>query len=120
LDTASDAAKKANNTALSTQIQSALDARKALFDILTANYQNDEDGIQMQGALREDIQTAFFVAQNVPTKPGDQFVGRVTAELRDAVAKYNAYVTGVLPVVNSALKAVSMKPLEPIAPEYMP
>ncbi len=103
-----DAAQKAKNDALVTQIESAQRAHDALFDQLTANYQNAEDGIQRPGKLREDIETAFFTALGLVTEPTKSFVQRVDREYDGGVASYNAYVRS-LSTVNASLKAAKLK-----------
>ncbi len=109
------AAAKAKNAALSTAIGNAQSARTTLFNSLTANYHNDEDSIERQGALREDIETAYYSAQGLVTQPVLDYVARTTAELAAAKTRFNAFVTGVLPGVNAALKAANMKPLPTVA-----
>jgi photosystem II stability/assembly factor-like uncharacterized protein len=111
IDAGSDGAKKANNADLTATLAVASTARQSIFDALTADYQNDEDGIQRPGALREDLQTAYFGAQGVMTHPVANYIGRVTGELRDVVTRYNAFVTGTLPGVDAALKKAGLKPL---------
>jgi len=111
-----DAAKKDIDAASkSATDKAALDAAEAarakLFSLLTANYQNDEDGIQIPGALREDVQTAFFASQGLITEPVTGYVARVDGEVRDAVAQYNAFVTGPLVKVEAAVQAAKLKPL---------
>jgi photosystem II stability/assembly factor-like uncharacterized protein len=110
LDASLADAKKAGNTSLVTSLQSASDARAQLFSTLTANYQNDEDGIQMPGKLREDIFGAFFGAQGLITPPFISFMQRLDAELSSGVAQYNAYAAS-LATANAALKAAGQKPL---------
>jgi hypothetical protein len=108
-----DAAQKAQNTALVAKLNDFLATRGTLFDFLTADYHNDEDGIQRPGALREDIQGAYFGAQGVPTAPVLAFIGRVTGELHDSTAKYNAFVA-TIPSTNAALQSAGMKALPSI------
>jgi photosystem II stability/assembly factor-like uncharacterized protein len=109
------AAQKAQNTTLVAKLNDFLAARKSLFDFLTADYHNDEDGIQRPGALREDIQSAYFGAQGLPTQPVIQFIARVQGELRDGAKRYNGFVSDAIPAANSALQAAGMKPLPSIA-----
>lgn len=113
------AAQKAQNTTLVTKLNDFLTARKTLFDSLTADYHNDEDGIQRPGALREDIQSAYFGAQGLPTQPVMEFIARVNVELRDGAGRYNGFVSTAVPAMNSALQAAGMKPLPPI-PQVRP
>ena len=113
------AAQKAQNTTLVAKLNDFLAARKTLFDSLTADYHNDEDGIQRPGALREDVQSAYYGAQGLPTQPVIEFIARVNGELRDGAGRYNAFVSNAIPVANSALQAASMKPL-PSIPQVTP
>ena len=115
IDASADAAKKASNAELSTELAAASTARKDVFDVLTADYQNDEDGIQRPGALREDIRTAYFGAQGPMTQPVAQYLVRMDAAMRAAIGRYNAFVTGTLPGVDAALKKAGMKALPAIA-----
>jgi photosystem II stability/assembly factor-like uncharacterized protein len=114
-DAAIDAAKKANNSALASKLGDALTARQAVFNFLTADYHNDEDSIQRPGALREDIFGLSFVTQGLITPPIAEAMTRADGEVRDGVGRYNAFVTGVLPGVNAALKQAGMKALPSIA-----
>lgn len=115
IDTDLDAAKKANNAALEAKLNDALTARKTIFDVLTADYHNDEDGIQRPGALREDLQTAYYGSQGLITEPVADYIGRINGKLHAAVGQYNGFVTGVLPGVNAALKQAGMKALPAVA-----
>jgi hypothetical protein len=108
-----ETAQKAQNVALVAKLNDFLTARGTLFDLLTANYRNDEDGIQRPGALREDIQSAYFGAQGIPTQPVLDFVRRMNGELREGTAKYNAFAN-TIPATNAALQAAGMKPLPPM------
>jgi hypothetical protein len=108
IDDAVTAATKANNTALVTQLQTASKARTGVFDFLTANYQNDEDGIQRPGKLREDLQGVYFAAQGLITPPVVEALHRANAEYADGVSRYNAFV-GTLAPLNTSLKAAGMK-----------
>ena len=113
------AAQKAQNTALVAKLNDFLAARKTLFDTLTADYHNDEDGIQRPGALREDVQSAYFGAQGLPTQPVIEFIARINGELRDGAGRYNSFVSNAVPAANSALQAAGMKPL-PSIPQVTP
>jgi photosystem II stability/assembly factor-like uncharacterized protein len=110
-----DAAKKDIDAASKvatdkTALTAAEAARTKLFHLLTANYQNDEDGIQIPGALREDVQTAFFASQGLITQPVTAYAARIDGEVRDAVTQYNAFVTGPLVQVEAAVQAAKLKP----------
>jgi hypothetical protein len=95
-------------------------ARVKIFNALTANYQNDEDSIQTPGALREDIQTSYFGSQGVITQPVADYNKRMDGEIRDAVVRYNAFVTGPLVPVETALKAAKQTPLAVTTPVTAP
>jgi len=104
-----DAASKASSD--KTAFAAAEAARVKIFNVLTANYQNDEDSIAASGALREDVQTSYFLVQGLVTQPVTTYVARVDREVRAAVAQYNAFVTGPLVPVENAVKAAKQKPL---------
>ncbi len=111
IDAESATAKKANNAAAVAALDAAAAARKSLFDRLTADYQNDEDGIQRPGALREDIEGLYFGAQGLITAPVKAAMARADGELRDAVGAYNAFVAQILPQTNVQLQHAGMKSL---------
>ena len=101
------AAQHANNATLVAQIQAAQTAHDAVFNNLTANYQNSEDSIQMPGKLREDIESAFFTALGLVTQPTIAFVHRVEAEYAGGVDQYNGYIRS-LSSLNAALAAAKL------------
>ena len=103
------AAKKAGDTATQTKLEGVETARLAVFDELTANYQNDEDSIQLPGKVREDIQTIMFFAGTVITPALRDYAHRAEGELTTATAHYNAFVAQQLPVLNSALTTLKLK-----------
>ncbi len=103
-------AVKRHDAALQTQIDAALKARAALFNVLTANFQNDEDSIERPGALREDVQTMMYSSQGLVTAPVLQLGGRVDLEYKAAIARYNRYVRS-LETVDAALKQAGFKAL---------
>jgi photosystem II stability/assembly factor-like uncharacterized protein len=107
---ATAAAKKADNDALVQKLAAIDKARLDLFDTLTANYQNDEDSIQLPGKLREDVQTLLF-SGGVVTPAIMDFATRVQRDLDAATAKYNAFVAANLQPVNDAMTASSLKPV---------
>jgi photosystem II stability/assembly factor-like uncharacterized protein len=109
LDAASADAKKNGPADLVKTLDAASAAHKALFDALTANYQNGEDSIQRPGALREDINGLMFTG--LVTPPVASYARRMDAAFADGMAKYNAFVTGTLPGVDAALKAAGKKAL---------
>ena len=95
-------------------------ARVKIFNTLTANYQNDEDSIQAPGALREDVQSAYFGVQGIITQPIVEYTKRIDREVRDAVVQYNAFVTGPLVPVETALKAAKQTPSAVTTPVTAP
>jgi photosystem II stability/assembly factor-like uncharacterized protein len=109
MDTASSAAKKANNTALATKLQAASAARQTLFDSLAVNIRGE--GTEDESKLHEDLLAAFGNAQGLITPPVTSFLSRVDAEYRDGIGRFNAFVNGVLPGVNAALQQAGMKTL---------
>jgi hypothetical protein len=111
IDTATAAAKKANNTDATGKLDAIAAAKKDVFSFLTADYHNDEDSIERPGALREDIQTVQFFGGTVVTPGLEEYVNRAQTELNQGVAKYNDFVTKQLPALNDALKALNEKPV---------
>lgn len=101
------AAQHANNAALVAQIQAAQSRHDAVFNDLTANYQNSEDSIQQPGKLREDVESAFFTSLGLVTQPALSFVHRVTDEYDGGVREYDAYVQS-LGSLNVALRAAKL------------
>ena len=104
------AAQKANNAALVSQIEAAQRAHDALFDQLTANYQNNEDSIQRPGKLREDIESAFFAALGLETQPAVDFIHRIEGEYGAGVSHYNDYVRSLSPL-DAALRTAKLTPI---------
>ncbi len=111
IDTALAAAKKANNAALTAKLEDASKARQTLFDSLATNIRGE--GTEDETALHEDVVGAFQTAQGLVTPMVVNLITRVDAEYRQGLARYNAFVTGVVPGVNDALKQAGMKPLSP-------
>ena len=103
------AAKKAGDSATQSKLEAIDTQRMSLFDELTANYQNDEDGIERPGKVREDVQTVMFFSGAYITPAMREYGTRVAAELRQASTHYNAFVRDQLPALNGALKAVNVK-----------
>ncbi|MGA8475184.1 MAG: hypothetical protein WB681_08960 [Candidatus Cybelea sp.] len=103
------AAKKAGNAGLVAKLQDASTARQALFDSLAVNVRGE--GTEDQTMLHEELFGAFGNAQGLITPPVADFLSRVDVEYRDGLGRYNAFVTGVLPGVESALKEAGMKGL---------
>ncbi|MBC5814927.1 MAG: hypothetical protein GIW97_00155 [Candidatus Eremiobacteraeota bacterium] len=106
LDSALADPKVKDNTALVAQLGDSLAARKTLFDELTANYQNDEDGLQEPGKLREDIQ----ISTGFLTTAVTQLANRVDVRYHAALKNYNTYLSSVAPV-STALKSAGLKGL---------
>jgi photosystem II stability/assembly factor-like uncharacterized protein len=109
IDDALDASKKANNAALTAKLQDAQTARQTLFDSLAVNTRGE--GTEDEGRLHDDLFGAFGLGQGLITPAVADVIARVDREYRDGVARYNAFVTGVLPGVNAALKQAGMKTL---------
>ena len=116
LDAASAAATKKNDAAATAKIATATAARKALFDTLTADYHNDEDGIQRPGALREDVFGAYFGAQGLVTPPIVEAGNRVDAEVAQGVERYRQYEAQQLPAANAILQSAGLKPVTMFKP----
>jgi photosystem II stability/assembly factor-like uncharacterized protein len=115
LDAASDAAKKANNAAVTGKLQDASNARQVLFDSFAVNVRGE--GTEDEARLHEDMLGAFQIAQGLITPPAADFLSRIDAEYRAGVTRYNAFVTTVLPGVTAALKQAGMKPLTTLKEE---
>lgn len=113
------AATKANNAALAAQIVAAQTAHDAVFSVLTANYQNEEDSIERPGALREDLFGAFFSGLGLVTPPVTSIVRRVEGEYASAVGRYNAYVRS-LAALNAALKTAKLTQIPASVKEVAP
>jgi len=69
------------------------------------------EGTEDQTMLHEELFGAFGNAQGLITPPVADFLSRVDVEYRDGLGRYNAFVTGVLPGVEAALKQAGMKGL---------
>ena len=117
LAAASQAASKAGNASLVTQIASAESARTGIFSLFTADYHNDEDSIQRPGALREDVPSGGFLrgGNQPPTAALLEYAARFDVTYQDAFAKYNAFVNGLAPL-QSALKSAGMASLTGATP----
>jgi hypothetical protein len=111
IDTALAAAKKANNTDLTAKLDDASKARQSLFDTLAVKIRGE--GTEDETALHEDVLGAFQSAQGLITPAVVSFIARVDSQYRQGIARYNTFVTGVLPGVNGALKQAGMKLLTP-------
>jgi photosystem II stability/assembly factor-like uncharacterized protein len=111
---ASDAAKKANNSALAAKLADAETARAALLDSLAANVRGE--GTEDETKLHEDVIGAYFTAQGLITPAASDFIERVGVTYRAGIARYNAFVTGTLPGVNAALRGAGQKALPAVQP----
>jgi photosystem II stability/assembly factor-like uncharacterized protein len=109
IDTASAAAKKANNAALGAKLDAAATARQTLFDSLAVNIRGE--GTEDEGKLHEDLFGAYFTAQSLITPSIANGLARVDALYGEGLARYNAFVSGALPGVNAALQQAGMKTL---------
>ena len=116
LDAANADPKAAADPALQQQITAALTARETLFNQLTADYHNDEDGIQRPGALREDIQTIGFFGFGLNTPSIAQFGKRVDTEYVTGVASYNTFARTTIPALNAALTKAGLKAITGATP----
>ncbi len=109
LDAALTSAKKANNAALTGKLQEASRARETLFDSLAARVRGE--GTEDETKLHEDLLASYQNAQGLITPPVADFLARVDADYRAGIARYDAFVAGVLPGVNAALQQAGMKTL---------
>jgi hypothetical protein len=116
LDDANAASKKNNNADLQTQLTTALQTRDSVRKMLTADFQNDEDGIQRPGSLREDVQGLFFVSQGVVTPPNVQYAQRIGAEYESARKAFNEYIASLNTNVSGSLQKGGLKPLTGLRP----
>jgi photosystem II stability/assembly factor-like uncharacterized protein len=102
------AAKKANNSALTAKLEAAETSRATLFNSL-ATYVRGE-GTEDETKLHEDLLSAFFNAQGLITPAVEDFLARVDAQYRAGIDRYNAFVTGTMPGINTALQQAGVKP----------
>ncbi len=109
IDEATAAATKASNTAAGDKLKAIAQAREDLFSMLTADYHNDEDSIQMPGKLREDLQIFQFTGGTVVTPAITEYTNRVSRELSELTARYNAFVTQQVPQLNATLQTMKLK-----------
>ncbi len=109
LASASDAAKKASDAALTTKLQDAETARQTLYDTLVADVRGE--GTEDETKLQEDVLGTYFSSQGLITPAVTNLIARVDVDYRAGIDRYNTFVTGVLPGVNSALKAGNQKAL---------
>ncbi|MBV8722650.1 MAG: hypothetical protein JO277_10890 [Candidatus Eremiobacteraeota bacterium] len=109
IDTATDAAKKANNAGLIAKLQDLATARTALFDTLGTDVQGE--GTLQENHLHEDVQGAYNAAQGLNTPAAADFIARVDRDYVAGVDRYDAFVKSAIAPVNDALKAASIKTL---------
>jgi hypothetical protein len=109
LDAAAADPKAKADASLAQQIAAAATARDTLFHQLTADYHNDEDGIQRPGALREDIQTIGFFGFGLITPAIADFGKRIDGEYSGGVSAYNTLVRTTIPALNAALTKAGLK-----------
>jgi len=106
--TASDAAKKANDTELVKRLEDLETARAALSDSLGTDVQGE--GTLQENALYQDVQGAYFGVQGLNTQPVLDYVKRLEPLYRAGVDRYNAFVRSV-PPVSDALKSAKLPTL---------
>jgi photosystem II stability/assembly factor-like uncharacterized protein len=109
IESAQASAKKSNDAALTSKLQDAETARKALFDSLAAYVRGE--GTEDETKLHEDLLSAFQLAQGLVTPAVADFLSRVDADYNDGIARYNAFVTRTMPGINAALQQAGMKTL---------
>jgi len=116
LDAANADPKAKADAALQAQIAAALTARDTLFHQLTADYHNDEDGIQKPGALREDLQGVFFFGFGLITPAIAEFGKRLDVEYGAGVGSYNVFVRATISALNPALQKAGLKTITDATP----
>ncbi|MHB8140436.1 MAG: WD40/YVTN/BNR-like repeat-containing protein [Vulcanimicrobiaceae bacterium] len=109
LAAANAAAKKAGNAGLQTKIAAALAQHNTLFNLLTANFHNDESSIERPGKLRNNMEMLLYSAQGVVTPAIVSYGKRIDVRYRAAIARYNRYAAKGLLSVNAALAAAKLK-----------
>ena len=114
IDTALDTAKKQNNTALVGKLQDAQTARKTLMDSLATTVRGE--GTEDETRVREDVLGATFQAQPLITPMVASFITRVDGEYRAAIARYNAFATGTMPGISTALQQAGVKTVPSFKP----
>ncbi len=87
-------------------------ARQTLFESLATNVRGE--GTEDETRLHEDLFGAYFQANGLITPAVADFLARVDADYGAGIARYNTFVTSVLPGTNAALKAAGMKTLPAI------
>ena len=112
IDAALASANKANNTALAGKLNAASAARQTLFDTLATNVRGE--GTEDETKLHEDLLNASQVAQGLITPAVVEYLRRIDTQYAAGIARYNAFVAGVLPGLNDALKQSGMKALSSV------
>jgi hypothetical protein len=92
-------------------------AHDRLFNTLTANFRNEEDGIARPGALREDLEGLQDLS-SPPLPPLLAYADSVDQRYRDAMRAYNEFAA-MVSVLNVKLKLVRAKPV-PVPPRISP
>jgi hypothetical protein len=118
IDAALDTAKKKNNTALVGKLNDAQTARKTLADSLATTVRGE--GTEDETKVREDVQGAMFQAQPPITPMVVNFIARVDAEYRAAIGRYNAFATGTMPGIATALQQAGVKTVPSVKPVSSP
>ena len=116
LDAAAADPKAKADAGLRQQIAAATTARDTLFNQLTADYKNDEDGIQRPGKLREDVQSAGFFGFGLITPAIQEYGKRTDADYVAGVGNYNSFVRTTIPALNSALTKAGLKAITGATP----
>ena len=106
IDTAIETAKKQNDTALATKLQDGQTARKTLMDSLATTVRGE--GTEDETKVREDVESAVFQIGLITPAVTD-YLSRVDAEYRAAIARYNAFATAAMPGIGAALKQAGVK-----------
>ncbi len=113
LTTGTDAANKANATALTTKLQDTQTALTTLYDSLAANVRGE--GTEDETKLQQDQLGAYFTSTGLITPAVTEFIARVNVDYRAGIGRYNDFVNKVLPGANAALKAGGQKALPAIS-----
>jgi photosystem II stability/assembly factor-like uncharacterized protein len=114
LDAAAGDPKAKANADLLHEINGLLATRTALFNVLTANYQNPEDGLQYPGKLREDVSGPLGTGLVTPAIA--DVADRIDKQYRATVAQYDQFLASVAPV-NAGLQTAGVKEIK--APRTM-
>ena len=110
LDTALDAAKKAELRRADDEAQDAVDGAARRSSTRSPSTFAARAPRTKVNCTRT-IFGAFFAAQGLVTPAVANLLARVDASIAPGSTRYNAFVNGVLPGVNAALKQAGMKAL---------